>query len=301
MLGIMRWLRILVGLILIASVGFVVVTRGSVLLSNHLAYPVALALAFTTGLLMVTTGLSATRPARTGWPPRIGRLLGALVGVGLAAALLWLRPFPAAERAIDAMADSGAVVVSDSRTEIRFTPTTSNGSGLVLYPGARVDPRAYAVVAHDIAAAGHPVRILKCAFDVALLCGAPDVPSGTDWVLGGHSLGGVAASRQVDAFDPAGLVFWASYPIDDLSEASLPVASISGTKDGLATPDDITESAADLPPGTVFTAIEGGNHAYFGDYGNQAGDGVATISREEAQAQIVAATLALLALVDERT
>ena len=44
----------------------------------------------------------------------------------------------------------------------------------------------------------------------------------------------------------------------------------------------------------VLTEIVGGVHAYFGDYGTQSGDGTATISRADAQAQIQAASLALL-------
>ena len=45
---------------------------------------------------------------------------------------------------------------------------------------------------------------------------------------------------------------------------------------------------------THWVAIEGGNHAQFGWYGPQSGDGTATISREEQQRQIVGATLELL-------
>ena len=40
--------------------------------------------------------------------------------------------------------------------------------------------------------------------------------------------------------------------------------------------------------------IEGAVHSFFGDYGDQPGDGTPTIDREGAQDQIVAATLALL-------
>jgi hypothetical protein len=65
--------------------------------------------------------------------------------------------------------------------------------------------------------------------------------------------------------------------------------------DGLSKPDRITSSAALLPSGTVFVAIEGGNHAQFGWYGDQSGDNPATISREDQQEQIVQATAALLA------
>jgi hypothetical protein len=35
-------------------------------------------------------------------------------------------------------------------------------------------------------------------------------------------------------------------------------------------------------------------HSYFGDYGEQPGDGTPTVSRSEAQRQIVAATVAFM-------
>jgi hypothetical protein len=47
--------------------------------------------------------------------------------------------------------------------------------------------------------------------------------------------------------------------------------------------------------------IKGGNHAQFGWYGAQEGDNPATISREEQQAQILTATLALLSKLDANT
>jgi Alpha/beta hydrolase family len=43
-----------------------------------------------------------------------------------------------------------------------------------------------------------------------------------------------------------------------------------------------------------WVAIEGGNHAQFGWYGPQSSDGIATISRQEQQKQIVVATMELL-------
>jgi hypothetical protein len=94
----------------------------------------------------------------------------------------------------------------------------------------------------------------------------------------------------------AGLGLWAAYPAgsSDLSGRDLAVASIYGTRDGLATEEEIAASRPLLPPDTQWTAIEGGNHAQFGWYGPQSGDNEATISREEQQAQIVAATLELL-------
>ena len=77
--------------------------------------------------------------------------------------------------------------------------------------------------------------------------------------------------------------------------ADLQVESISGSNDGLTTPADIALTKDLLPPDTEFTVIQGGVHAFFGDYGDQPGDGTPTISREEAQAQIQRATIELLA------
>ena len=88
----------------------------------------------------------------------------------------------------------------------------------------------------------------------------------------------------------------ASYPATgaDLSGRDLAVTSVYGTRDGLATEDKNDVSRPLLPSGTQCVAIEGGNHAQSGWHGPQSGGDEATISREEQQAQVVAATLQLL-------
>ena len=179
-------------------------------------------------------------------------------------------------------------------------PTT----GLIIYPGGLVDPRAYAPQARDIAAHGYLVVIVPMPFNLAVLGsgkGADVIaayPSIEAWAIGGHSLGGAMGSRfaRQNPTNISGLALWAAYPSgsDDLSDSDLAVASVFGTLDGLATTDEIEASAALLPPDTAFVPIEGGNHAQFGWYGPQSGDNPASISHAEQQAQIVAATAALL-------
>jgi pimeloyl-ACP methyl ester carboxylesterase len=119
----------------------------------------------------------------------------------------------------------------------------------------------------------------------------PDVDR---WVVGGHSLGGVAAARFADTHPDLvdGLLLHGSYPLGDMSDAELPVTSVYGTADGLTTVAKIDASRADLPASTTFVAVEGGIHAYFADYGTQPGDGEPTVSRTQAQAQIVRASRA---------
>jgi pimeloyl-ACP methyl ester carboxylesterase len=99
----------------------------------------------------------------------------------------------------------------------------------------------------------------------------------------------------------SGLVLWAAYPAsnDVLSDYQLATVSIYGTRDGLATPEEIDASRQLLPSDTQWIATKGGNHAPFGWYGPQAGDNEATISREEQQARVSAATCQLLQRLGE--
>lgn len=299
-----RWLRLVPGAALVAVVVVAATTAWDALLANNPAYPATLVVSLLLGVWLVVSGLRPQRSARPGPIRGLFRGLAALAGLGLAAVLLWLAPYPAEDVALDALESSETVTVENSRASTVFEPVTEAQGGLVLYPGALVDPRAYARHARDIAEQGYTVVVPKCPFDLALLCtaAAEDVVT-TDlpWAVGGHSLGGTAASLFADTSDDvSGLVFWASYPQPDLSDRDdLAVTSISGSQDGLSTPDDIEASRTKLPTTAQFVEVEGANHASFGSYGAQAGDGEATLDPAEARAEIVAATLAGLARVTE--
>jgi predicted esterase len=123
-------------------------------------------------------------------------------------------------------------------------------------------------------------------------------PQVSYWAIGGHSLGGTMAA-QFAYENPAkikGLVLWAAYPSSgvDLSKSDLSVTTIHGTDDGLVSNAQIDDSLKFLPPSTIRVDISGGNHAYFGWYGNQAGDNQAIITRESQQNQTITATINLL-------
>jgi pimeloyl-ACP methyl ester carboxylesterase len=201
--------------------------------------------------------------------------------------------------------ESDAEVQVETEPWLIFRPLADNPTvGLVLYPGGHVDPRSYAQTAHALAKEGYLVVIVPMPLNLAVF--APDraaevvaaFPEIGLWAVGGHSLGGAMAARFAyqNPEEVQGLVLWAAYPAstDDLSGRPLAVTSIYGTNDGLATEDKIAASRPLLPGTTRWVVIEGGNHAQFGWYGPQSGDGTATISREEQQRQIVAATLELL-------
>ena len=82
------------------------------------------------------------------------------------------------------------------------------------------------------------------------------------------------------------------------ADTDLIVTSISATQDGLATPADIEESRGNLPAETTYVPVEGAVHAFFGDYGEQPGDGMPTVPRADAQQQIVDASVELLSELD---
>jgi hypothetical protein len=239
---------------------------------------------------------------RRHWKLILGIVLAAFLVVAVGG-YVWLTnlaaPMPEAEAAL--VSDDQVTVETDPW--LTFAPNAPSDTGFVFYPGGRVSAEAYAPPARAIAEAGYTTVIPPMPFGLAVLSpGAADAvieahPEIDRWVIGGHSLGGAMAAQYAGEQDDLdGLVLWAAYPPDgtDLSAADLLVSSIWASADGLTTEDEIEASRAQLPPEATFVEIAGGNHAGFGWYGEQDGDGTATISREEQQSQVVAATLELL-------
>jgi preprotein translocase subunit SecG len=249
-------------------------------------------------------------PTLTQRPPRRKRriwrsvliILVALVVIVCISTAVYLRPYAASNEALAALHSSQMVTVSENDTVIAFLPRTTAHVGLIFYPGAKVVPAAYAITMHLLADHGYATFIVKVPLNIALLgenSAAPVIaayPQITSWAVGGHSLGGVAASNFAGSHPIIkGLLLYASYPNGSLAQHThLHVVSISATHDGLATPDKIEAAKSLLPATTTYHVIEGGIHGYFGDYGPQDGDGQATITREQAREQIVAASLQFL-------
>ena len=213
------------------------------------------------------------------------------------------------------------VKVYEYRDYIEINPTSNQYSktGLVFYPGGFVDPHAYIGPLSKFVIAGkaHKVVIVKMPGNLAVLDGNKgawiydDFPDVQQWVIGGHSLGGVMACSVVDKYPDffKGLVLMAAYPQSSKSLKGWTgsVLSLRGQFDGLVDSIKIASCQGLLPtpywinnlgnypggkdPKTVYFTIPGGNHGQFGSYGIQKGDGAATITHE-AQAEIV--SLAIL-------
>ncbi len=183
-------------------------------------------------------------------------------------------------------------------------------TGLVFYPGGKVDYRAYAPYVHALAARGYLVVIVPMPLNLAVFdAGAagqviPAFPQVRYWAVGGHSLGGAMAAHYAAQHtgQVQGLVLLASYPAssDSLAKSGIRVLSVYSTNDGLATGEKIDAARPLLPEDTRYVAIKGGNHGQFGSYGTQSGDHPAAISRADQQAQAVAATDGLLRSLAEK-
>ena len=232
----------------------------------------------------------------TGWTS-----LTALL-VTIVSFLTWFHiVLPADRDAVDRVFADPQVSVVASQGLILFTPADEPTSqGLVFYPGAKVDPYSYLPTFHELVAEGLTVVIVEPLFNMALfdttalsdITGvAPDV---SQWFVGGHSLGGVKACMA--AQDPAidGLVTMASFCASDLSARDIPALQLLGDRDGLIDLNAVDEASPLLPERTETTTIAGANHASFGAYGPQAGDGIATTPREDVAAIITAAITAAL-------
>lgn len=204
--------------------------------------------------------------------------------------------YSADREALAALNSTESYTVVNSVDSITFTPTENRSStGIIFYPGAKVEAEAYSVMASQLATNGYTTVIVKMPFNLAffgpnradkIIAAHPEIDS---WVMSGHSLGGVFASEYaVENQDKVvGVIYLAAYPSSDTSNSSLKALSIRGSEDGLTTQQDIESNKEKFPANTSFITIEGGNHYQFGNYGTQDGDNNATISREEQQQQTI--------------
>lgn len=229
-----------------------------------------------------------------------------LIGAGAGFYIWASNPSGPSQVALDALQSNDQVTVDVFSSWTVFHPVHENTqTGLIFYPGGRVDYRSYAPLLSQIAAKGYYVVLVRMPLNLAVFSPnrAADViaafPEIQYWAVGGHSLGGAMAAHFIYTQPETvkGLVLWAAYPskTDNLSSLNIQVVSISGTLDGLATPTKIDASRVLLPTTTVWVTIEGGDHAQFGSYGIQKGDNPAKISAQEQWNETINATVGLLA------
>ena len=185
-------------------------------------------------------------------------------------------------------ADDVAITVMQSETSIRFsdnltilTPTIPSDTALIFYPGAKVEYIAYIPILEKLCQNGITCVLIKMPFNLAIFDQNAankvfdELPDIENWYIGGHSMGGaMASSYAANHKDKVkGLILLGAYIYGDVSPEN--ALTVYGTLN------------ADLEKRIHYTdnivIIDGGNHAQFGNYGEQKGDPPATISREDQQ------------------
>lgn len=162
-------------------------------------------------------------------------------------------------------------------------------AGFIFYPGGKVEYTAYVPLVYQLAQNGVACIITEMPLNLAVMdMDAADkacerIANVDKWYIGGHSLGGSMAASYLEKTenDYKGLVLLASYSTADLSAKDIDVLSVYGTEDKVLNMEKYAEYSANLPETTTELVIEGGNHAQFGCYGNQEGDGQALTDAEQ--------------------
>ena len=193
----------------------------------------------------------------------------------------------------DAIALCNADNVEFKDGYVVVSPKVSIGAGLIFYPGANVEYTAYLPLMDQLSSAGITCYLVKMPFNMAIIdANRGDVvlenhqDEHSIWLVGGHSMGGAMASQYAaenqDKID--GLVLLGAYPYKEypLDKTITIYGSLNTSVEEKL---DYTENVH---------VIEGGNHAYFGNYGEQAGDSVGEISREEQQRETVTVIFAFV-------
>ncbi|OON98822.1 MAG: carboxymethylenebutenolidase [Epulopiscium sp. Nele67-Bin004] len=188
--------------------------------------------------------------------------------------------------------DDGTITTQGNMTII--TPERPTDTGIIFYPGAKVEAIAYIPLLQQLADEGFTVVLIEMPFNMAIFDSnaAKDVfkvaelQDISSWYMMGHSMGGGMASNyasknqdKVDGLLLIGAYVYGDYP----TEKAL---TIYGTfNDNLEEKIDYTDN---------IVIIEGGNHAQYGNYGEQKGDPTATISDVEQQSITVDAIVDFL-------
>lgn len=157
----------------------------------------------------------------------------------------------------------------------------ASNTGIIFYPGAKVEEASYLPMLNRLQERGYSCILVKMPLRFAFLGKNSadeyyDVyPDIKNWYISGHSLGGAMASSYAsdneDQID--GLILLGAYVYGDYN----PENSIT-----IYGENDLVLDKSEIGDVNIYE-LKGANHAGFGYYGEQKGDGKLAITREEQQ------------------
>ena len=160
-------------------------------------------------------------------------------------------------------------------------------TGLIFYPGGKVEATAYEPLLKILASKGISCVLIEMPFHLAVLDSDAankvfdHYPEIKTWYIAGHSLGGAMAASYVAEYpdQTEGLILLAAYPTKELP-SDMKVLSVYGDQDQVLTMENYVNNMSHVKILSE-VVMEGGNHAQFGNYGIQKGDGTALITPKE--------------------
>lgn len=200
---------------------------------------------------------------------------------------------------------SGSSALDERDGFSAFVPSAKTEIGFIFYPGGKVDHRAYYPLMQTLADYGILSVVAKMPFRLAVLDqnAANEIREEyseiKSWYIGGHSLGGSMAASHLYKHSDAykGLVLLGAYSTKGLSKLDVSVLSVYGSSDEVMNREKYDENLKNMPSDFSELIIDGGSHAYFGAYGEQKGDGKASITRDE---QIYVTASRIYSFISER-
>ena len=233
-------------------------------------------------MIMTEKNENRTVHRQKGWIILLSVILALAIILGVYASIY----YQAEDKALAFMNSDAVVSVSETGYGW-FFDGPSEDTALIFYPGAKVEESAYAPLLHSLAEQGIDVCLVKMPIRLACLDGDAaekvlKTHSYSKWYIGGHSLGGLMAAEYATTNSGifAGVILLGAYPIKTIPE-SLTEIQIIGTEDHVVNHSLIEKGRAYAPSRYIYYTIQGGNHAQFGSYGKQRGDGTALISGDE--------------------
>lgn len=199
--------------------------------------------------------------------------------------------YHAEPEALEALDNSKVEFIQGKDMIVFIPPNNISDKALIFYPGGKVEYLSYIPLMQKIANEGYTCFLLKMPFNLAVFnqnaADKPinDYPDIKNWYLSGHSLGGamasIYASKNIEEVE--GLILLGAYPSANLSDSALKMISIYGSEDKILNRQSFEENKSYGPKDSKYIEIKGGNHAFYGSYGQQNKDGIATITAEEQQ------------------
>ena len=129
------------------------------------------------------------------------RFIGMLVAIACVFLLMYIQDYHRAEKSVaSATVSTQDVVVEKGDAAMVFRPVQGGDTGLIFYPGSKVQHTAYAPLMQMLAQRGVFCVLVEMPFRLPLLDRSAagvypaDYPEIKNWFLGGHSLGGNVAA-----------------------------------------------------------------------------------------------------------